>query len=215
METQAEYKTKNQQEADSSKGYLQTLVSSHRARKIVGDNGKDGRKIADFYPTPNIATIELLKRETFNGNVWECACGKGDISKILESKGYSVFSTDLNNYGYGKNGFNFLDDTGLFSNNFKIQDNIITNPPFKYALEFILQAKKYSRFKIAMFLKTVFLEGQKRYEMFQDKKYPLRTVYQFSSRINFGEYENGGMMAFAWFVWEKGYKGKPIIEWIR
>jgi hypothetical protein len=26
-------------------------------------------------------------------------------------------------------------------------DNIITNPPYKHALEFVLQAKKYARYK--------------------------------------------------------------------
>jgi len=26
--------------------------------------------------------------------------------------------------------------------------------------------------------------------------------------------KSANTMAFAWFVWEKGYTGKPIIEWI-
>lgn len=69
-----------------------------------------------------------------------------------------------------------------------------------------------------MFLKTTFLEGVKRYNMFQDKEFALKTVYQFSKRVSFGKNEgthkNGGMIAFAWFVWEKGYSGKPTIEWI-
>ena len=24
----------------------------------------------------------------------------------------------------------------------------------------------------------------------------------------------GSAVAYAWFVWEKGYQGKPVIDWI-
>lgn len=68
-----------------------------------------------------------------------------------------------------------------------------------------------------MFLKLTFLEGQKRKKFFE--KYPHKKVYVFSQRqkcaIN-GNFEQIGSSAaaYAWFVWEKGYKGKPQIEWI-
>jgi len=188
------------------------------ARRIAGDNSKLGRSELDFYPTPPNATRSLIQREKFNGNIWECACGKGDISKVLTDAGYSVKSTDINDYGFGEPGINFLNTEGLFADSFEMQDNIITNPPFNLALEFVIQSKQYARFKIAMFLKTAFLEGAKRYDMFQDPNFPLKTVYQFSKRVNFGihagTHKNGGMIPFAWFVWERGYKGKPTIEWI-
>ena len=137
---------------------------------------------------------------------------------MLTDAGYSVKSTDINDYGFGEPGINFLNTDGLFADSFEMQDNIITNPPFNLALEFVIQSKQYARFKIAMFLKTAFLEGAKRYDMFQDQNFPLKTVYQFSKRVNFGihagTHKNGGMIPFAWFVWERGYKGKPTIEWI-
>ena len=73
--------------------------------------------------------------------------------------------------------------------------------------------------KIALLLKTVFLEGQSRYNMFQDREYPLKAMYQFSKRIDMvknGEGTGGrGMLAFAWFVWDKEYTGEPTIKWIK
>jgi hypothetical protein len=97
-------------------------------------------------------------------------------------------------------------------------DNIVTNPPYKYALEFVIEAKRKSRRKIAMFLKTVFLESDKRKMMFQDINYPLKKIYQFSKRVslykNGEKMKNSGMIAYAWYVWEKDYKGLPTIEWI-
>lgn len=192
--------------------------STDIARKIAGDNSSLGRSKADFYPTPPSATNALLEHEMFEGNVWEPACGKGDISEVLISKGYSVISTDLNDYGYGKSGIDFLNANSVFSTPFEMQDNIITNPPFEIALEFVMQSKLYSRRKVAMFLKTAFLEGAKRYEMFQDSQFPLKCIYQFSKRVNFGihagTHKNGGMIPFAWFVWDRWYEGKPYINWV-
>jgi len=67
-----------------------------------------------------------------------------------------------------------------------------------------------------MLLKLNFLEGQKRYQLF--KSTPLKTVYVFSKRLSFDKgNEKGkgsGLLAYAWYVWEQGYKGKPMIEWI-
>lgn len=183
-----------------------------KSLSIVGSSRNNGdRETNDFYPTPQYAVEELLKREVFKGNIWECACGKGDISEVCKKNGYDTVSTDLIDYGYGEQ----LD---FMSSNF-VADNIITNPPYKIALDFVIKAKEQSKNKIAMFLKTVFLESDKRYEMFQDAEYPLKTVYQFSKRVTLYKggvkMKNSGMIAYAWYVWERGYKGKPTIEWIR
>lgn len=70
--------------------------------------------------------------------------------------------------------------------------------------------------KIAMFLKLTFLEGQKRKAMFE--KYPPKRVYVSSSRLNCaknGDFSSkeASAVAYAWFVWEKGFKGNPEIHW--
>lgn len=182
-----------------------------KALSIVGSSRNNGeREKDDFYPTPKYAVDELLKREVFNGNIWECACGEGDISEVFLKKGFDVKSTDLIDRGFG--------EVGNFFETDYVADNIVTNPPYKHALEFVNEAKKKSTGKIAMFLKTVFLESEKRRTMFEDKEFPLKTVYQFSKRVtlykNGIKMKNSGMIAYAWYVWEKGYCGKPTIEWI-
>jgi hypothetical protein len=182
------------------------------ALSIVGSSRKNGdREENDFYPTPSYAVEELLKRENFIGNIWECACGEGDISEVFKNKGFEVISTDLIDRGYGKQ----LD----FLKSDLMADNIVTNPPYKISLEFVLKAKTQCKSKIAMFLKTVWLESDARYEMFQDKEFPLKTIYQFSKRVslykNGKKMKNSGMIAYAWYVWDKDYVGKPTVEWIR
>ena len=165
----------------------------------------------DYYPTPPYATEQLLKHEIFVRDILEPACGEGHISKVLEAAGYSVGSCDLIDRGYGTGGVNFLTLK-------TIAGNIVSNPPYSLAQEFIEHSKTTAKFKIAMLLRTAFLESQERYEFFQDKVFPLKCIHQFSKRLTIhkdGVDKKGGMAAYAWFVWDKDYVGKPFINWIK
>ena len=184
-------------------------------------NGKEmvenQRQTEDFYPTHPAITQMLLDREELEGTIWEPACGRGDMSQVLIDRGYDVLSTDLIDRGYGEGEIDFLDDAQI--SRFGSVDNIITNPPFKFALDFVLQAKKISRKKICILNSTMFLDGIKRYEMWMDEDFPLKTMYQFSGRVAFRKNEivdqsQCGLVPWAWFVFERGYTGKPTIDWI-
>lgn len=70
-----------------------------------------------------------------------------------------------------------------------------------------------------MFLRLLFLESKSRGEFF--KKYPPKVVYVSSKRLtcakngNFERYRHySNAQAFAWFVWEGGYRGKAVLDWI-
>lgn len=97
--------------------------------------------------------------------------------------------------------------------------DILTNPPYKYAKEFILKALELLKdgSKCYMFLKLTFLEGKARYqEIFS--KYPPKRVLVFSERVKCaknGEFKKeASAVAYGWFIWEKGYKGKCEVDWI-
>ena len=67
-----------------------------------------------------------------------------------------------------------------------------------------------------MFLKLTFLEGKKRARLFEN--HPPRRVWVSHARLKCamnGDFENtgGSATAYGWFVWEKGFKGKPEIGW--
>ena len=99
--------------------------------------------------------------------------------------------------------------------------DIITNPPYKYAKEFVEHALDISMdsTKVAMFLKVQFLEGKARKELFE--KYPPKKIYVSSSRLlcaKNGDFDGmrkggGSAVAYAWFVWQKGYTGDTIVRW--
>lgn len=181
-------------------------------------NHSDGeRQQHDYYATDPKAVEALLEREMFCPYVWECACGEGHISEVLKTHGYKVKSSDLYDRGYeGTEIIDFLtvrkEDT-----DHDFSRDIITNPPYKYAKEFVEKALEISMYstKIAMLLKLTFLEGQGRKELFE--KYKPKTIYVFGSRIDC--WKNGikpekpqKAVCYAWFVWQKGYKGDPVIK---
>lgn len=186
---------------------------------MLGVNPNAERQPEDFYATDPKALTLLLKKLSIDGimlnnNIWECACGMGHLSRVLEAEGYSVTSTDLINRGYGRGGINFIDTKDK-----ELDCDILTNPPFKLAEKFVETAmsKLSEGGKLLLFLKIQFLEGQKRKEMF--KKYPLKYVYCYSSRqlcckdAEFEKYTSTTQF-YAWYIWEKGFSGETIIRWI-
>lgn len=173
------------------------------------------RQQHDYYATDPIAAEILLAVETFNSNIWEIACGEGHLSKVIEDYGYRVKSTDLIDRGYGQGGVDFLKETRSW------EGDIITNPPYRLAVEFIEHSLKLipKGFKVAMFLKLQFLEGQKRKKFFA--KHPPKTIYVPSSGIkcvkngDFNAIRNSASaIAYGWFIWEKGYTGDPAVKWV-
>lgn len=164
----------------------------------------------DYYATEPKAVELLLEQETFQHNILEPACGEGHISEVLKAHGYIVQSSDLIDRGYG--------DVADFFGYTRIEGfDIITNPPYKYAKEFVEHALKISAdgTKIAMFLKLTFLEGQGRRDLFRNS--PPQTVYVSSARLQCGkngDFSGTSMVAYAWFVWHKGHYGPTHIKWI-
>lgn len=100
----------------------------------------------------------LLELETFSTNICGPSCGAWYLSKVLESNGYIVKSTDIIDRGYGTSGINFLETTEPWNG------DIITNPPYKYAADFINKSLSIITYgnKVAMFLTLQFLEGKAR-----------------------------------------------------
>lgn len=176
------------------------------------------REQNDYYATEPKALELLLELEQFDHYVWEPACGEGHLSEVLKSHGYDVKSSDIVNRGYA--GTETLDFLKVKKEDIK-QDfsrDIITNPPYKYAKEFIEKALEISMdsTKIAMFLKVQFLEGKARKELFE--KHPPKKIYVSSSRLICamnGEFEKypSSAVAYAWFIWEKGFKGDTVVRW--
>jgi len=187
----------------------------------------------DYYATNPQSVRDFLDVHPIEGSsFYEPCCGEGHISKVLKEYFPDAMhaATDIIDRGYGNTTADFLDPKWnlkayTFSSGKMVEEGyswIITNPPFKEAQKFIQKSLELTNVGVAMFLKIQFLEGQSRKEWLQNS--PLKYVYVFSSRqftMRNGEELDpktgkkwANTMCFAWFVWEHGYNGEPMIRWI-
>ena len=191
--------------------------------QLAGGISTSKREDNDFYATDPQTTklflYEFWKDNSFEGNeILECACGQGHISKTLEEllPNFNITSTDLIDRGYGQGGIDFL--THDYKKTF---DVVITNPPFSLAKEFIEKGLEVSDKYVIMLCKIQLLEGVKRKEMFE--KTPLKYIYVHTTRqatwkagqpLDPNGKKWATTMCLAWFVWDKSYKGLPMVKWI-
>jgi hypothetical protein len=170
---------------------------------------------ADLYETPAVAVEALLRVLPLPaGAIWEPACGRGAIANVLRGQGHSVVCTDLVDYG--------VDPTATYGVDFlKTRELppgitcILTNPPYSIANEFVAHALELCP-NVVMLLRLAFLESERRSPILDGAG--LRRVFVFRKRLPMmhrdgweGRKASSGM-AFAWFVWERGYRGHPITQ---
>ena len=131
----------------------------------------------DYYATEPKAVELLMDEEKFEGSIWENCCEAGHLSKPMEARGYTVVSTDLIDRGFGQGGIDFFECTE------SLGDNIVTNPPYKFAKEWVVHSLKLLNpgKKLALFLPIQFFETQERYPIF--KNTPPKTVYMAVKRL--------------------------------
>lgn len=175
------------------------------------NNSKHQREENDFYATSPVALEKLLQKEDFD-NVWECACGVGNLSEVLKEKGIHGKSSDLINRNYGEI-VDFLNE------DINWEGDIITNPPYKTSTDFVYKALsilKNGR-KLAMIFPQRYLSSKTRYKLFT--QFPPKIVYAFSGRVacalnnDFSLHSNSAV-DYLWIIWEKGYEGETILRWI-
>jgi hypothetical protein len=121
--------------------------------------------------------------------------------RVLRKHGYTVEATDLQ---YGEDFLLRSERTA----------NVVTNPPYRLAQEFVAHARRIATRKVAMLLPVEFLHGVARYDLFQERTFPLKIVYVFAARLCFGT-DTPATVGHAWYVWDRNCHGEPRIGWIR
>ena len=175
------------------------------------------READDYYATDPRAIDLLLDVENFHPDIWECAAGENHMADRLKRHGFNVRTSDIVPRTPGTEVLDFLSpDISAW------HGDIITNPPYKHALRFITQALSIipDGRKVAMFLKLQFMEGKARKHLFTTC--PPKTIYVSSSRImcaKNGDFQGmqaggGSAVAYAWYVWQRGYVGNTMVRWI-
>ena len=194
---------------------------THNVLTTLGTNNGSttNRQKDDFYATDPKATKMVLKElekiyDTSLWDVWEPAAGMGHISNTLKAENINVVKeSDLVDRGIGATIEDFLNAASIGNANV-----IFTNPPYKIAEDFLKHFLKISDDgDLYIFLGRIqFLEGKARRKIFDTD--PPKYVFVHSERINCWkdgkEVKESSAMCYAWYVFEKGYKGDTIVKWL-
>jgi len=197
--------------------------------RINGKNHK--REQYDYYATDSVSVDALLKAKRPDGSliipnlnyevINEPCVGGGHIVEAIKTSYPKIVTTLYDIVDRGYENTQVVDYLKLPLGNRMRPTWTITNPPYKFAKEFVMKALEESSEGVAMFLKISFLAGVSRTEIYE--KYPPEYVLPFVRRQKIfkgGDKINPvtnkpwgtGTMDFAWFVWTKGYKGETKVK---
>ncbi len=203
----------------NSKSVFSTMAASSHSSKERAEH--------DFYATDPKAVNLLLQVWQGSNKIWECAAGTGHMSNALRNSEQvtgeplfdEVIATDLVvRDNLLDNSIFELDFLSKLDYDNNLEMDIVTNPPYKYAEEFIRQALHViaDGYYVCMFLPIRYLEGKARKKLFAE--YPPYKVVILSERLECAKNGNftgmSSAQGYAWFIWQVGTKSKTIIEWV-
>ncbi len=176
------------------------------------------RDVDDWYAEPEWVSERLFVHEKFEGEIHDPACGTGRIVRSARKLGYEAFGTDkIDRVPWRTEAiidFMSADYTGGV-------DNIVCNPPFGIAEQFVARALQKASRKVAMLLPANWVQGDKRSRWLDTT--PLRRVYFITPRPSMppgaalaaGQKPGNGTTDYCWMVWLRGFDGAPEIRWLR
>lgn len=172
----------------------------------------------DFYVEPSWCNDRLFETETFQGDIWDPACGLGRIVVSASQRGFPAVGTDIvKRSEFCSHVIDFLTCDPTMSTDM----SIVTNPPFKHAEAFVRRALDLDLRKCAFLLPMAWLNGDKRSRWLE--KQPLKRVYVLTPRPSMPPGEvviSGGVVGqgrtdFAWYVFERAWNKAAKIGWLR
>lgn len=164
------------------------------------------RKDRDLYETPGWVVEALIPHLPEARRIWEPACGRGNIVRVLADNCYDVHATDI------------VDDDDFFDYYDASEiDGIVTNPPYTNVALFVMHAVvlvKPRQGFVAMLLSADFDSAVTRRHLFADCPMFAKTIV-LTKRIVWFERSDGKKAApsenHRWFIWDWKHKGPPTI----
>ena len=212
-----------------------------RVFKLMGSHSATERAKDDFYQSsPEIANalFECVKAGIKGNKVY--AAGLENTVIIDSSVGTGTLLEPLHHYVWYDIGYDIADRECTCGDRIIIKDwltvqpgdeaketwfyrhpkIIVQNPPFKLALEFVQHSLELLDKGELLFSlhRLLFLEGGERFGKLYGNKQKPKYVFVFAKRVSCiapnvpGKGQNA--MCYAWFMWQKGFRGNTQIKWI-
>jgi hypothetical protein len=187
------------------------VVARHniaKTRTIVDFRREDN----DWYVEPTWCIEQLIAISNFRGTIHDPCCGCGTIPKAFDAAGFNTTACDIVDRGFGDGRDFFKDD--------RVRDNMVFNPPYKIAEQFIIRALDQTNGYglVAAIVNIKFLASQGRRDRLF-KPHPPLEVLICSQRPSMppggGLVEaKGGTADYCWIVWRPGERGSSRIRWL-
>lgn len=207
---------------------------SDKVFKLLGAHSTTERAKDDFYQSsPEIANalFECVKAGIKRNELYaegleetviiDSSVGTGTLLELFRYKCWSLIGYDIADRGYKFVSVQDWLTVKEIPNPRNKPKVIVQNPPFKLALEFVQHSLELLNNGELLFSlhRIQFLEGLERFKSLYKNKYKRpKYVFIFTKRVSCitPDIENKGQNAvcFAWFMWQKGYRGSTQIKWI-
>ena len=209
-----------------------------RVFKLMGSHSATERAKDDFYQSSTEianALFECVKKGIKGNKVYaaglentvviDSSAGTGTLLEPLYKSCWFQIGYDIADRGYERviirDWFNVNTDMWKkeiwFGRHPKI---IVQNPPFKLALEFVQHGLELLDKGELLFSlhRLLFLEGGERFGKLYGNKQKPKYVFVFAKRVSCIAPDvpgkGQGAMCYAWFMWQKGFRGNTQIKWI-
>lgn len=168
-----------------------------------------------------------------HGVLWEPACGRGDIARVLMGDGYDVVASDIDISEYDSDlgpshELDFLKQPFDFA---MVDDyaGILTNPPYgkdapgelSLSEGFVRHALHLQVDFVAMLLRSEFNSAASRIDLFDRGKHPFAFEVVLTTRPRWDwwfekapdEKRSGPRHNFGWLVWDRRWTGPSTQFW--
>jgi hypothetical protein len=167
-------------------------------------------RVDEWYVEPLWTSKRLFEVEDFAGAIHDPCCGLGRIVNMASKAGYKATGADIVDRGEGYPVEDFFAQT-------RTHNNIVCNPPFESMMRFVFAAEIHSHRKTAVIFPTARLNAAR---WLTDT--PLRRIWLLTPRpsmppgrvILAGGKVGGGKSDYCWLVMERGYVGRPEVDWL-
>lgn len=155
------------------------------------------RRKHDAYYSAQWMADRLLEHVQITGRVLEPCCGKNDIAFPLMRAGLVVDTNDIDQSLIASYHHDYLAHDFTYYG----ADWIITNPPFKSAMEMLIKAYREARQGVAFQLRLSFLEPTQDRVAFLTTHPPTALIVL--PRYSFTGDGKSDSVTTAWLVWDK------------
>jgi hypothetical protein len=171
----------------------------------------------DWYVEPTWTSRRLFELHKFSGSILDPACGMCNIVYSSIAAGYETFAADIvrRHPVYDIEIKDWLEDDG------RHWENIVSNPPFRYAESFTKLCLWRARYQVALLLPSKWKHGDTRSRWLEST--PLEWIMPITPRpsmppgtvIEAGQKPGNGIADYCWYIWRHGYQGEPKTKWCR